>query len=269
MNSIYYSFEQLRKIMAQLRAPNGCPWDREQTHDSIKGCLLEEAHEFLEAIDLKDDHAMAEELGDLLLQVVFHAEIAAEEKRFTLDEVIHEIAAKLVRRHPHVFGEVEVANADEVVRNWEAIKNTEVGKEDRKSRMDGIPPGFPALLRAHKLQTRAAKDGFDWPDAAPVWEKIAEEEAELREAIDLKNSDAMEDEYGDLLFACVNLGRKLGIDSETALLRANRKFESRYRSMEALASEQGQPMAGRSLEELDALWMAVKKSRIEANRPNP
>jgi MazG family protein len=212
---------------------------------------------------------MAEELGDLLLQVVFHAEIAAEEQRFTLDDVIHEIAAKLVRRHPHVFGETEVADAAEVVRNWEAIKNTEAGKEDRKSRMDGIPAGFPALLRAHKLQTRAAKDGFDWPDADPVWEKIAEEEAELREAIARKDADAMEDEYGDLLFACVNLGRKLGIDSEAALLRANHKFENRYRAMEDLATEEARPMAGRTLEELDALWMEVKKRRIEANRPNP
>lgn len=254
--------------MAQLRAPEGCPWDREQTHDSIKGCLLEEAHEFLEAIDLKDDHAMAEELGDLLLQVVFHAQIAAEEKRFTLDEVIHEIAAKLVRRHPHVFGETEVANADEVVRNWEAIKNTEKGKEDRKSRMDGIPPGFPALLRAHKLQTRAAKDGFDWPDAAPVWEKIAEEEAELHEAIAQQDQDAIEDEFGDLLFACVNLGRKLGIDSEAALLRASHKFENRYRAMEELATRQARPLSGRSLDELDTLWVAVKKGTIEANRPN-
>jgi tetrapyrrole methylase family protein/MazG family protein len=260
MEPIYYSFEQLRKIMTQLRAPGGCPWDREQTHDSIKGCLLEEAHELLEAVDLKDDHAMAEELGDLLLQVVFHAEIATEEKRFTLDEVIHEIAAKLVRRHPHVFGEVEVANSSEVVRNWEAIKNTEKGKEDRKSRMDGIPGGFPALLRAHKAQARAAKDGFDWPDAAPVWDKIAEEEVELREAIASGDARHVEEEFGDLLFACVNLGRKLGIDSEAALLSASRKFETRYRHMEAQASVEGSPLAGRSLEALEELWVNAKRS---------
>jgi len=246
--------------MLRLRAPDGCPWDREQTHDSIKGCLLEEAHEFLEAIDLKDDHAMAEELGDLLLQVVFHAQIAAEEKRFTLDEVIHEIAAKLVRRHPHVFGEVEVANSSEVVRNWEAIKNTEKGKEDRKSRMDGVPSGFPALLRAHKIQSRAAKDGFDWPEAAPVWEKIAEEEDELHEAIASGDVKHIEEEFGDLLFACVNLGRKLGIDSEAALLSATRKFETRYRHMEDQATSQGQVLAGQSLDALEALWVEAKKA---------
>jgi tetrapyrrole methylase family protein/MazG family protein len=260
MEPIYYSFEQLRKIMSRLRAPDGCPWDREQTHDSIKGCLLEEAHEFLEAIDLKDDHGMAEELGDLLLQVVFHAQMAAEEGRFTLDDVIHEISAKLVRRHPHVFGETEVANADEVVRNWEAIKNTEKGKEDRKSRMDGIPSGFPALMRAHKVQTRAAKDGFDWPEAAPVWEKIAEEEEELREAIASGDARHVEEEFGDLLFACVNLGRKLGIDSEAALLSASRKFEGRYRGMEKQARLQQRPLAGRSLEDLEALWVEAKRS---------
>jgi len=246
--------------MLRLRAPDGCPWDREQTHDSIKGCLLEEAHEFLEAIDLKDDHGMAEELGDLLLQVVFHAQIAAEEKRFTLDEVIHEIAAKLVRRHPHVFGEVEVANSSEVVRNWEAIKNTEKGKEDRKSRMDGVPAGFPALLRAHKIQSRAAKDGFDWPDAAPVWEKIAEEEDELHEAIASGDAKHIQEEFGDLLFACVNLGRKLGIDSEAALLSATHKFETRYRHMEDQAGSQGQVLAGQSLDALEMLWVEAKKA---------
>lgn len=246
--------------MLRLRAPDGCPWDREQTHDSIKGCLLEEAHEFLEAIDLKDDHGMAEELGDLLLQVVFHAQIAAEEKRFTLDEVIHEIAAKLVRRHPHVFGEVEVANSSEVVRNWEAIKNTEKGKEDRKSRMDGVPAGFPALLRAHKIQSRAAKDGFDWPDAAPVWEKIAEEEDELHEAIASGDAKHIQEEFGDLLFACVNLGRKLGIDSEAALLSATHKFETRYRHMEDQAGAQGQTLAGQSLDALEMLWVEAKKA---------
>ena len=246
--------------MLRLRAPDGCPWDREQTHASIKGCLLEEAHEFLEAIDLKDDHGMAEELGDLLLQVVFHAQIAAEEKRFTLDEVIHEIAAKLVRRHPHVFGEVEVANSSEVVRNWEAIKNTEKGKEDRKSRMDGVPAGFPALLRAHKIQSRAAKDGFDWPDAAPVWEKIAEEEDELHEAIASGDAKHIQEEFGDLLFACVNLGRKLGIDSEAALLSATHKFETRYRHMEDQAGSQGQVLAGQSLDALEMLWVEAKKA---------
>ena len=262
MEERYYSFEQLRKIMARLRAPDGCPWDKEQTHESIKGCLLEEAHEFLEAVDLRDDHGMTEELGDVLLQVVFHAQMASEQGRFDLDVVIHELCAKLIRRHPHVFGSVDVKDSADVVRNWETIKNGEKGKEDRKSRMDGIPPSFPALMRAAKLQSRAAKDGFDWPDAAPVWEKLAEEEGELREAIGQGDRHAIEDEFGDLLFTCVNLGRKLGIGAEEALLAASRKFETRYRNMEAQASKQGKPLDGRSLAELDELWKTAKEESV-------
>ena len=259
MDPIYYSFEQLRKIMARLRAPDGCPWDREQTHQSIKDCLLEETYEFLEAVEADDPAHMREELGDLLLQVVFHAQMGAEAGTFDLDQVIHELADKLVRRHPHVFGDVSVAGSGEVVVNWDAIKNTEVGKESRKSRLDGIPTTFPALVRAKKLQVRAAKDGFDWPSAEPVWEKLEEEIMEVKEAIAENNPDHLEDEIGDLLFVATNLARKLGVDPEIALQRANRKFDSRYRTMETIVENRGQKLSDLDLAEQDKLWGEAKR----------
>ena len=254
-----YSYDDLRAIMARLRAPDGCPWDREQTHQSIKDCLLEEAYEFLEAVEDGSTEHMREELGDLLLQVVFHAQMASERGSFGMDEVVHEIAEKLVRRHPHVFGETEVSGSDEVVANWEAIKNSESGKESRKSRMDGIPHTFPGLLRAKKLQVRAAKDGFDWPDAEPVWEKVDEEIREVREAVAEGNPSHVEEEVGDLLFAVVNLARKLGVDPEIAIQRANGKFDSRYRAMEALAEGRGHKMSDYDLAAQDGLWNEVKR----------
>lgn len=259
MEERYYSFEQLRKIMARLRAPDGCPWDREQTHQSIKDCLLEETYEFLEAVEADDPAHMREELGDLLLQVVFHAQMGAEAGTFDLDQVIHELADKLVRRHPHVFGDVSVAGSGEVVVNWDAIKNTEVGKESRKSRLDGIPTTFPALVRAKKLQVRAAKDGFDWPSAEPVWEKLEEEIMEVKEAIAENNPDHLEDEIGDLLFVATNLARKLGVDPEIALQRANRKFDSRYRTMETIVENRGQKLSDLDLAEQDKLWGEAKR----------
>lgn len=259
MSRRYYTFEQLRNIMARLRAPDGCPWDREQTHQSIKDCLLEETYEFLEAVESGDPEHMREELGDLLLQVVFHAQMASEAGTFDLDGVIHELSDKLVRRHPHVFGTTEVSGSDEVVVNWEAIKNTEAGKESRKSRMDGIPNTYPALLRAKKLQVRAAKDGFDWPSPEPVWEKLDEETREVHEAIAEGDADHLEDEIGDLLFVAVNLARKLSVDPEIALQRANRKFESRYRRMESLIEAQGQKLSDLDLEAQDKLWDEAKR----------
>lgn len=259
MHKQYYTFEQLREIMARLRAPDGCPWDREQTHQSIKDCLLEEAYEFLEAVESNDPAHMREELGDLLLQVVFHAQMGSEAGTFDMDAVIHELSDKLVRRHPHVFGTTEVADSDEVVVNWEAIKNAEAGKESRKSRMDGIPTTYPALLRAKKLQVRAAKDGFDWPSAEPVWEKLAEETREVHEAIAEGDADHLEEEIGDLLFVAVNLARKLNVDPEIALQRANRKFDSRYRRMEALIEAKGRKLSDLDLEAQDKLWDEAKR----------
>ena len=253
-----YAFEDLREIMKRLRAPDGCPWDREQTHQSIKECLLEETYEFLEAVEDGNHHHMREELGDLLLQVVFHAQMGAERGAFDLDGVIQELSEKLVRRHPHVFGTTEVSGSDEVVANWETIKNTEVGKEERKSRMDGIPHTFPALLRAKKLQVRAAKDGFDWPSAEPVWEKLEEEVREVHEAIAERDPDHVEEEVGDLLFVAVNLARKLGVDPEIALQRANAKFDARFRAMESFVESRGQKMSDLDLVAQDALWDRAK-----------
>ncbi|HXP91328.1 MAG TPA: nucleoside triphosphate pyrophosphohydrolase [Fibrobacteria bacterium] len=253
-----YDFDDLRRIMARLRAPDGCPWDREQTHQSIKECLLEETYEFLEAVESGDDLHMREELGDLLLQVVFHAQMGAERNSFDLDAVIQELSEKLVRRHPHVFGDLEVAGSEQVVANWEAIKNTEAGKEERKSRLDGIPTTFPALLRAKKLQVRAAKDGFDWPSADPVWEKLDEEIREVREAIDENDADHLEEEVGDLLFVAVNLARKLGVDPEIALQRANAKFDRRFRAMESFAEAEGRKLSILDLGAQDALWDRAK-----------
>jgi len=259
MDAKRYGFEDLRLIMARLRAPDGCPWDKEQTHQSIKDCLLEETYEFLEAVEDGSIPHMREELGDLLLQVVFHAQMASEASQFDIHDVVHELSDKLVRRHPHVFGEVAVKDSDEVAVNWEAIKNTEAGKESRVSRLDGIPHTYPALLKAKKLQVRAAKDGFDWPSADPVWDKFAEEIQEVREAVAEQDTDHLEEEVGDLLFVAVNLARKLGVDPEIALQRANRKFESRYRGMERIASERGRKLSDMDLPAQDALWDEVKK----------
>lgn len=259
METNRYGFEDLRAIMARLRAPDGCPWDKEQTHQSIKDCLLEETYEFLEAVEDGSIPHMREELGDLLLQVVFHAQMASEATHFDIHDVVHELSDKLVRRHPHVFGEVAVKDSDEVVVNWEAIKNAEAGKESRKSRLDGIPHTYPALLKAKKLQVRAAKDGFDWPSAEPVWEKLDEEIQEVRAAVAEQNPDHLEEEVGDLLFVAVNLARKLGVDPEIALQRANRKFETRYRGMERIVEGRGQKLSDFDLAAQDALWDEVKR----------
>ena len=253
-----YAFEDLREIMARLRAPDGCPWDREQTHQSIKDCLLEETYEFLEAVEDGSDPHMREELGDLLLQVVFHAQMGAERGAFDMDGVIQELSEKLVRRHPHVFGSVEVSGSDVVVANWETIKNTEAGKEERVSRLDGIPHTFPALMRAKKLQVRAAKDGFDWPSAGPVWEKLEEEVREVHEAIAENDPAHLEEEVGDLLFVAVNLARKLGVDPEIALQRANAKFDRRYRAMEGFVADSGRKLSDLDLVAQDVLWDKAK-----------
>jgi len=267
MDAKRYSFQDLREIMAKLRAPDGCPWDREQTHQSIKEYFLEEVYEFLEAVEEGSVPHMREELGDLLLQVIFHAQMASEQDHYDIDDVIQELSDKLVRRHPHVFGEVAVSGSEEVVVNWDAIKNAEKGKETRKSRLDGIPVNYPALMKAKKLQVRAAKDGFDWPDAAPIWDKLDEEIGEVKEAIQENDPDHLEDEIGDLLFVAVNLARKLGVDPEIALQRANRKFESRYRGMEALIESRGQKLSDLDLVAQDKLWDEVKRSSKGAPVP--
>ena len=250
--------EQLVAIVAQLRAPGGCPWDREQTHASLRGGLLEEAYEVVSAIDNSDDENLCEELGDLLLQSVFHAQIAVEEGRFSFDDVARSISEKLVRRHTHVFGEDECADSAAVLQRWDEIKRTEKGEAAPKSVLDGIPGTLAALMRAQKVQKKAAKIGFDWDAAAPVIAKVREELAEVEAAIAARNANALEDEIGDLLFSVVNLARKLKIEAEVALHRATNKFVARFHAIEALARERSLALEKLTLAELDVLWDEIK-----------
>jgi ATP diphosphatase len=264
-----HSFADLVAIMARLRAPNGCPWDREQTHESILSCLIEEAYEFVDAVERKDYANMREELGDLLLQVVFHAEMAREAGTFDVNGVIQDISEKLVRRHPHVFADSKADTAEAVTVQWDAIKQAEKtgkseGGEASESRgaLGEIPKHLPALLKALKISKRAVKAGFEWPDwrevSAKVREELAEFEAEAEAEDKDGRRDALEMELGDLLFATVNLGRKHGLDPERALARSNAKFVGRFRAMEKLAEEEGTPFEGRSLEAQEVLWNRVK-----------
>ena len=265
-----YSFSDLVAIMERLRAPGGCPWDREQTHASLLPYLVEEAYEFIEAAENNDAAHMREELGDVLLQVVFHAQVAKEGGTFDVNGVIGDIAAKLIRRHPHVFGGATADTADAVVTQWDEIKKAEKaekgvkagGSEERKSLLDGIPRGLPALPKALKISERAVKAGFEWPDWKGVAEKVREELAEFEAEASEKeiDRDAMELELGDLLFAVVNLGRRVGLDPERALSKSNAKFTARWRAMEAMAEKEGAPLAGRPVEALEALWQKAKQA---------
>ena len=251
--------EQLRIITAQLRGPGGCPWDHEQTHASLRGGLLEEAYEVVAAIDSADDANLREELGDLLLQVVFHSQIAAEEGRFNFDDCARDISEKLVRRHPHVYATESAEDSAAVLKRWDEIKRTEKGGQAPESILSGVPTNLPALMYAEKVQKKAAKVGFDWSEAAPVIEKIREELAEVEHAIASKDAVEIEKEIGDLLFATVNLARKLKVESEVALRRATEKFITRFRQIEQLARERGLIMEKMSLAELDTLWDEVKR----------
>jgi MazG family protein len=242
---------ELVRVMARLRGPDGCPWDAEQTHESLVKYLLDETYELLEAIEAGAPDHIAEELGDLLLQVVFHAQMAADAGTFDVDDVAGRLVTKLVTRHPHVFGDVEVEGAGEVVANWETIKDHEKG---RTSVLEGVPEALPALAYAHKLQKRAGKIGFDWEDAEGPSAKVREELAEVEGAA----PDAIEEEVGDLLFAAVALGRHLGVDPETALRKAARKFRDRLARMEASAKERGTTLKDLSADELDKLWSEAK-----------
>ncbi len=250
--------QALRELVAQLRAPDGCPWDQAQTHASLRSQLLEETYEVLEALDSSDPQRLKEELGDLLLQIVFHQQIAMEEGEFRPPEVIGHLVDKLIRRHPHVFGEAKVEGAEEVLRNWEAIKRREreSSSEGEGSILDGVAPSLPALARAQALQERAARVGFDWQDVAGVVRKVEEELAEFRAA---ETARDQEGEIGDLLFSLVNLARWLGVDAESALREANAQFVARFKAIEARAAEQGRALTDYSLEELDAFWEAAKR----------
>jgi nucleoside triphosphate diphosphatase len=273
-------FTKLVELMATLRAPNGCPWDRKQTHESLKPYLLEETYEVLETIDQRDTAKLREELGDVLLQVLFHSQIATEAGTFTVDEVLDVLATKLVRRHPHVFGNGDQAanptNGEQVLTQWEEIKRAErkaAGGE--QSALDGVPKTLPALLRAYQTQARAARTGFDWPHNAAgleqIFGKIAEEIAELREAVaegDRADGDSstqgnhrdnIEAELGDLLFSLVNLGRFLKVNPEEALRGSTNRFTDRFHLVEAQATEQGRVLTDMTLPEMDALWERAKQ----------
>jgi MazG family protein len=247
------AIERLRAIVAALRGPGGCPWDVEQTHTSLRAGLIEEAYEVVDAIDSHDDANLREELGDLLLQVVFHAQIATEEGRFDFDALTHEHCEKLIRRHPHVFGSDSCADSTAVLKRWDEIKRAEKGGT-AESVLDHVSTALPALTRAEKIQKKAAKVGFDWPDAAPVFDKVREELHEIETA----PPEKVEEEVGDLLFAVVNLARKLHLDAETALHGATRKFSTRFRAIESLAHARGLKLEAMSLAELDQLWEEVK-----------
>jgi len=248
--------DRLIAIMARLRDPErGCPWDREQDFTTIAPYTIEEAYEVADAIERADMGALKDELGDLLLQVVFHARMAEEAGDFAFDDVAAAIADKMVRRHPHVFGDVEIASVAAQNEAWEAHKAAERQASGGESVVDGVALALPALLRAAKISRRAARIGFDWPDARAVIPKIAEEIAELEAELDGASPAALEEEMGDLLFAVANLARKLDIEPETALRRATAKFERRFRQVEALAAKRG---VGRDLDALEALWQEVK-----------
>lgn len=252
--------QKLLEIMARLRDPRcGCPWDRHQDFDSIAPYTIEEAYEVVDVIDRRDFNALRDELGDLLFQVIFHARMAEEEGHFDFADVVGAITDKLTRRHPHVFGDVRYANAEEQSRGWEAIKAAERGDDDDSSALAGIARGLPEWRRALKLQQRAAAVGFDWPGPQPVLDKLAEEIQEVRaEFAQGADRDRLEDEIGDVLFVLVNLARHARVDPARALRRANAKFERRFRRMEALAAQAGQTLAGKPLAEQDALWDRVK-----------
>lgn len=255
---LYHQFEEFRRIIAILRGPNGCPWDKKQTHESLKRYLIEEAYELLDAIDQQDDDHIVEELGDVLLQVMLHAQIGEDEGMFTIEDVISTVAEKMVRRHPHVFSNVKADNEEEVLQNWDEIKKQEKGEEP-SSLLDDVPSTMPSLMRAYKYQKAAAKVGFDWETIEPMWDKVKEELQEFEEEVQAENLEEMSNEFGDLLFALVNVSRYYKIDPETALAKTNEKFGARFRYIEEQVKKSGQSFANFTLEELDQFWNEAKK----------
>ena len=251
-------FATLIDIIARLRSPDGCPWDRKQTHASMRENLLEECYEVLEALDKGDSAKLCEELGDLLMQVVMHAQIATESGEFELGDVIKSISAKLIRRHPHVFGSLKVKNADEVLLNWEALKKKERAKDT--SMLDNVPKHMPALAYSQELQRRVARVGFYWEDVDGVIDKLAEEVGEFKRS---ESEEEKEAEFGDLLFTLSNIARRLGINLEAALRQANRRFYQRFSYMEKVCRERGANFAELSFDEQNALWEEAKKKAKE------
>lgn len=257
MNDVKDWVTELVSIMARLRAPGGCSWDQKQNHTTLKPYLLEESCEAIDAIDENNMDLLQEELGDVLMNLVFHAQLASENDQFTFQDVARTISEKMVRRHPHVFDKTCELTAEEVEEQWERIKREE--KAERTSVLDGIPKSLPSLMRAGKLQKKAAKVGFDWPDKQGPIEKVEEEFQELKEALNSGIQNDIDDEFGDLLFSMVNLGRHISVDADHALSMANRKFISRFQSVEKICSLRNLTMSEMSLDELDAIWDEVKR----------
>ena len=251
-------FSRLLELMRRLRAPGGCPWDAEQTHETLKRYLLEETYEVMEAIDSGSPEMLKEELGDLLLQAVFHSAIAEEKGEFTMEDVLQVLCDKLIRRHPHVFGDLRVHDIDQLVDNWERIKKSEKG-EERRSALSGVPSHLPALLRAQKISEKAARVGFDWDHIDPVFAKVLEELKELEETLFTGDQERMEAELGDLLFAIVNLGRFLSLNPEDALRKTIARFTSRFSHVEESLHARGKSLRESSLEEMDSLWEEAKR----------
>jgi MazG family protein len=254
------SFAKLCDIVAKLRAPGGCPWDREQTNESLLPALIEEAYEVASAIRADDDANLREELGDLVLLAVMHSEIAKETGRFNIDEVLEEVTLKLIRRHPHVFATSDVKDVDGVVKQWEAIKHEEKNGDGNSHYLAGLPAALPALMRAQKAQKKAARVNFDWIEMSDVVAKVDEELGETKDALASRDPAQIADEIGDLLFAVVNLARKSGLDSESVLQAATDKFVSRFNRVEDELHARGKKLGEVQLEELDAIWNALKKT---------
>jgi tetrapyrrole methylase family protein/MazG family protein len=249
------SMHELVAIMAKLRSPEGCPWDREQNHTTLKPMLLEEVYELIEAIELGDDKLMQEELGDVLLHLTFHAQLAHERGAFSMEEVLRGICEKMISRHPHVFGDAPLKTSEQVLERWHELKKKE--KPERSSALDGVPKSAPALLLAQELQKKAARTGFDWPDTVGALEKLREEIGEVA-ALDPADKTRLQEEIGDLLFSMVNFARKSGILAEEACRQSSLKFRRRFEAIEARLAEEGREAKGCTLAELDRLWDEIK-----------
>lgn len=254
-----YNIDDLVAIIKVLRAPGGCPWDREQTHKSIKKNFIEETYEVVEAINKQSTDMLREELGDVLLQIVLHSEMESENGNFSFDDVVNDIVQKLVVRHPHVFGEVVANNTAEALNSWDAVKLKTKGQKNQTESMLSVPRELPALMRAQKIQHKAAKIGFDWDNVGGAVDKLYEEIDELKTAMEQGKRFDIEDEFGDVLFSCINIARFIDVDSEEALTASTDKFMSRFSLVEQMASEQGIDMKSSSIEELDRLWDKAKK----------
>ena len=264
-------FRELVKLMHVLRGPDGCPWDREQTRETLKAHLIEETYEVLDALDGEDPADLCDELGDLLFQVIFHSRIAQEREEFDIDEVCRRSYGKMVRRHPHIFGETHFRDSQELLRHWEDIKKAERkaagGKVETRSLLDGIPENLPAIHHTYQISAKAARVGFDWPRIEGLREKLVEEFDELMEALQGGDDRGIQEEVGDLLFAVLNVARYLQVEPESSLKRANQKFSRRFRRLEQHFASRGQPLKEVSLEQMEAFWQTQKAAEKDGHPP--